>query len=86
MSYLEVGAARVWYFCSSQQLNYFEQISFRYLLNPAYFNDYKDGGLQMFAEKLIVFNPCISRNFDATLPFHSAIQKQKLLRSHFTHM
>lgn len=55
-------------------MNASEVFQFRYLLNLEYLDGYNGGGLQMFAQKPIIFNPCIPQKPGLTISFHWVIQ------------
>lgn len=61
VSYLEKGAAKVWYVRPSQHMTEFGRLLSRYLFNLDCPNDSNDGGSQIFALEAIIFNPCIPR-------------------------
>lgn len=53
----------------------FEQLAFKHLFNLDCLNDYDNRGRQIFFQRAILFNPCLSQKFDAALSSHRAFQK-----------
>lgn len=75
--YLEKEVPKVWYVRPLQHMNDSEHFSFRYLFNPWHPNAYNYGGLQIFTQQAIIFNPCIPPKLCTTFPFHKVIKRKE---------